>query len=166
MPLICEACKQPTRRVVQGEQGELLCPSCHTNAKHLTRGTAIFRDEIPGGVTVENYGPNPITFYSHSERRRYMAAHGLQEREKFCPMPGTDRDPQGIPNPKGYMDPYTLESARILLSRGARVETPADDPTAGGMLGATFSGTITKDDAVAVEAGDPRRSSRLGRRAV
>src|SRR5438876_8155268 len=67
-----------------------------------------FRDEIPGGIVVENYGPKPIRFDSHSERRAYMKAHGLSEKEHWAPFPGTDKDPMGIPNPAGYMDPYTL----------------------------------------------------------
>lgn len=82
------------------------------------RGTAApFRDDIPGGLVVENYGPHPITFYSHTERRAYMKANGLLEKEKFCPMPGTDVDPQGIPNPRGFLDKQTLENGRILIER-------------------------------------------------
>lgn len=167
MPLICEACHAPTRRVILQETGRLYCPGCHAHARDLTRGssTAIVRDDIPGGVTVENYGPTPLTFYSHSERRRYMAAHGLHEKEKWCPMPGTDIDPQGIPNPNGYMDPYTLESARVLLSRnGAREDPLPPDPTHGGMLRETFEGHLTPQDAQAIAAGDPVRQSRLYRR--
>lgn len=74
-------------------------------------------DDIPGGVVVENYGPEPIRFDSHSERRRYMQAHGLREKERFCPMPGTDIDPAGIPNPAGYVDPQTLLNAAALICR-------------------------------------------------
>lgn len=91
----------------------------------------IERDEIPGGMVCENYGPTPVTFYSHSERRKYMGAHGLREKETFCPMPGTDRDPQGIPNPKGYVDPKTLENAAVLLTRQRGVDW---DGVAAGVL--------------------------------
>jgi hypothetical protein len=89
-----------------------------------TRTLYINRDEIPGGITLENYGPQPVTFYSHSERRRYMEAHGIREKEKFSPARGTDKDPAGIPNPKGYMDPQTLENARILLTRVKGAKDP------------------------------------------
>lgn len=82
-----------------------------------TKTVMIERDEIPGGLTVENYGRDPITFYSHTERRKYMKAHGLTEKERFSPFPGTDKDPQGIPNPAGYVDPKTRENARVLLTR-------------------------------------------------
>lgn len=87
------------------------------------RGTAApFRDDIPGGLVVENYGPHPITFYSHTERRAYMKANGLLEKEKFCPMPGTDVDPQGIPNPKGFVDPQTLANGIALITRQQKIQ--------------------------------------------
>lgn len=90
---------------------------------------AIISDEIPGGVTVENYGPHPITFYSHSERRAYMRQHGLAERETFAPLPGTDRDPQGIPNPNGYRD---LSAAAILIRNGRRTTDEEKERLGGG----------------------------------
>lgn len=87
------------------------------------RGTAVpFRDDIPGGLVCENYGPNPITFYSHTKRREYMKANGLQEKEKFCPMPGTDIDPAGIPNPKGFVDPQTLANGIALITRQQKIQ--------------------------------------------
>jgi hypothetical protein len=91
-----------------------------------TKSVMITRDEIPGGIVLENYGPHPIRFDSHTERRKYMEAHGLREKERFSPLPGTDKDPQGIPNPAGYMDPYTLENARILLERAGQKSVPFD----------------------------------------
>lgn len=108
---VCTKCGRP---VGPGEYP--FCP-------HGTPLGAILRDEIPGGVTVENYGPHPITFYSHSERRAYMRAHGLVEKENFAPLPGTDRDAQGIPNPNGYRD----LSAASLIARNGRRDV-ADDP--------------------------------------
>lgn len=84
---------------------------------HGNSHTVFVRDERPGGVVYENYGPQPVRFDSESERRAYMKANGLVQREGFKPMPGTDIDPAGIPNPKGYMDPYTMEAGRALLSR-------------------------------------------------
>ena len=86
-------------------------------------------DDIPGGVTVENYGPEPITFYSHAERRRYMRRHGLRETERFAPLPGTDRDPQGIPNPAGYRD---LSAAAILARNGRGLEARPPEALSGG----------------------------------
>jgi hypothetical protein len=114
-------------------------------------------------VVLENYGPKPIRFDSHSERRRYMAENGLREKEKFCPLPGTDKDPAGIPNPKGYMDPQTLENARVLISRNGKGKEPDPNQTEG-VLVDFFSSTITSRDAIALQNGDNRRLSRIHRR--
>ncbi len=103
--------------VCQGCGAELLVgewPFCpHGRTGNYTAA----HDEIPGGIVVENYGPHPIRFYSHSERRAYMRKHGLQERETFAPIPGTDKDPAGIPNPAGYIDEYTMRGKIELLLR-------------------------------------------------
>lgn len=149
-----------------------LCESCGVELEigmwpfcpHLRAGSVmITRDEIPGGIVVENYGPHPIRFDSHTERRRYMKEHNLREKEKFSPMPGTDIDPQGIPNPKGYMDPQTLENARILISRQGEPKRPFD-AIEDGVICDLFSGQLTERDAIAVAEGNPHRQSRLGRR--
>lgn len=153
------------------EDVTVTCPSCGAVLQVGSwpwcphgRGTAaVERDEIPGGITCENYGPNPVTFYSHSERRAYMKAHGLHEIEKFCPMPGTDIDPQGIPNPAGYVDKQTLANGIALLTRGAGVEKEWD-PKEAGVLVNEFKGEITGRDVRAFETGDTRRLSRVGRR--
>lgn len=140
------------------------CSACggETERYWMASGVSTFRDDIPGGLVVENYGPHPIRFDSHSERRRYMKAHGLFEKEKFCPMPGTDKDPQGIPNPRGYMDPQTLENARILVSRNGQVSGRTDETT--GVLVDLQVGSMTERDAIAISSGDKRRQSRLHRR--
>lgn len=111
----------------------------------------IVSDGIPGGITLENYGPKPVTFYSHSERRRYMEAHGLREMERFSPTPGTDKDPAGIPNPAGYMDPYTRENARILLSRNGRKPYNDESATHGVLLDGG-SKELTTEEAIAIQA--------------
>ncbi len=121
------------------QDGNVRCDRCnhyiqigeHPFCPHGQSRTTPFRDEIPGGLVCENYGPQPVTFYSHSERRAYMRAHGLLEKEKFSPMPGTDKDPQGIPNPKGYMDAQTLENARALICRNGQSSREWDGEEAG-----------------------------------
>ena len=95
------------------------CPACggeteRTWAKMPER-VMITRDEIPGGVTLENYGHEPVTFYSHSERRAYMKAHGLQEMVRHVGVPGSDKSP--YTTSWATSDPYTLEQARLLLER-------------------------------------------------
>lgn len=124
-PTICGECG--VRISGEGPDSPQKWPFCPHGTMH---SVMIVTDEIPGGVVVENYGKDPIKFYSHGERLRYMKEHGLRELDKFCPLPGTDKDPQGIPNPKGYMDPQTLENARILIERaqlGKRNRLHSDD---------------------------------------
>lgn len=113
---------------VRWDEKVIPCPVCGEPAERVYVGKAnIIRDEIPGGVTVENYGPQPVTFHSHSERRRYMQIHGLRETERFSPLPGTDKDPTGIPNPKGYTDPQTLANVTALLTRSSVADEDAVD---------------------------------------
>lgn len=77
----------------------------------------ISRDEIPGGMTIENGFPEPRTFYSYSEMNRAFDEAGLYRKEVHCPTPGTDHDPAGVQNSRRYIDPYTLESAKALVAR-------------------------------------------------
>lgn len=94
-----------------------------------------------------------------------MAAHGLQEKEKFCPMPGTDKDAQGIPNPEGYVDDQTMRNRQELFLRAHNSGHAKEfDAVEAGVITNQFSGTMTERDAIAVASGDARRQSRLGRR--
>lgn len=150
--------------------GDVACDTCgvilqvgmHPFCPHDGGAPAAFKDGIPGGIVCENYGPNPMRFDSHTERRAYMKAHGLQEKEKFCPMPGTDIDPAGIPNPKGFVDPQTLANGAALILR--QQQGREFDGIADGVLGGFYSGFMTGADAAKVGSGDTRRSARLGRR--
>lgn len=101
----CEKCGEPL------EIGDFpFCP-------HGKAGGGALRDEIVGGITLENYGPHPITVYSHSERRRIMKERGLVEKDTFVAAPGTDKSPIGTVR-WDACDAYTLEAARVLVSRG------------------------------------------------
>lgn len=108
-----------------------------------TRAT-VFQDSIPGGLVLENYGPHPITVYSHTERRQVLERNGLELRERFSPLPGTDKDPAGIPNPKGYVDPYTLEAGKALILRAQKAEVKFDPST---VLKFTPTQTLTTSEA-------------------
>lgn len=141
------------------------CPNCGgaTERNWMGYGTQAHSDTIVGGMWLENYGPKPIFVESHTERERVMKERGLSLKEKFCPLPGTDIDPQGIPNPKGYMDAQTLANATELICRnGAR--STEDENKVEGVLVDMQVGTITERDAIAISSGDPRRQSRLHRR--
>lgn len=134
--LVNGTCSKCGRAVGAGE-----FPFCPHGLGHA----AIARDEIPGGVVVENYGPHPMRFDSHSERRRYMKANGLVEKDRFCPTPGTDKDPQGIPNPAGYVDEKTLENARALISRNG--QTYPETGNTPGVLVNFRHATLSKEEA-------------------
>lgn len=53
--------------------------------------THVRDDSIPGGLVIENLGHEPVTVYSHSERRRLMDERGLQEFVRHVGKPGSDR---------------------------------------------------------------------------
>lgn len=143
--------------------GVILTIGCHPFCPHGDGASAVAKDGIPGGVICENYGPEPIRFDSHSDRRAYMAAHGLQEKERFCPMPGSDVDPQGIQNPKGYVDAQTLANGAALICRQQQTPTEFDAVESGVMRG-FFRGELTTRDAKVISEGNVLRSARLGRR--
>lgn len=131
---------------------------------HGAATPAIKTDDIPGGLVLENYGPTPITVYTHSERERVMRAAGLELKERFTPAPGTDVDPAGVQNPKGYVDAQTLANGAALICRQQTKGKADFDGVRDGVIRNQFSGVITERDAAAVGSGDPRRSARLGQR--
>lgn len=146
--------------------GVIITPGMWPFCPHSMREGAVANhgDEIPGGgITVENYGPHPIHFTHYSAMSEYRRVNGLELKEKFCPAPGTDLDPQGIPNPAGYMDKQTLANATELLCRNGKREQEWDGQDAG-VLRDVQVGHITERDAQAIAAGDQRRMSRFHRR--
>lgn len=83
----------------------------------VVREVQIIGDEFPGGKTFEHLDHEPVTVYSKSELKREMDKRNLRFTDRYRPIDGPDWR-KGI-------DPYTLESAKALVSRG--VETK-DDP--------------------------------------
>ena len=71
------------------------CPSCGAPSERFcdfgTHSTNVIRDEIPGGMVIENLTPEPITVYYKSERRRIMDALGQEEFVRHQPEQGTDK---------------------------------------------------------------------------
>lgn len=53
----------------------------------------VFQDSIPGGLTIENMGHEPVTVYSKSERRREMEKRGLVDSVRHIGTPDGDRSP-------------------------------------------------------------------------
>lgn len=120
--MICEKCGQE----LQVGQWPF-CP--HTAIRGDEYRSTYVPDEIPGGLTLENVGPTPVTVYSYTEMNQLYASRGLTRIERHCPTPGTDHDPAGVQDPAKYIDPYTLEAGKALILRaqGQRNEEAANE---------------------------------------
>ena len=82
-----------------------------------TGGHAIQTNEsFIGGLTIENLGHEPVTVYSREEFKEQMVAHGCEQRIKHVPG---DKYLTNWDVPSAY----TLECARILLTRGHESST-------------------------------------------
>lgn len=119
------------------EQGEVCCDTCgkvlrvgeYAFCPHGFGGSAVHGDEYPGGKILENGVAVPTRVDSKSEERALREKHGYQVKEKFCPTPGTDKDPAGVQNPEGYVDDTTMRNRQALFLRGQKVRDPQDSPT-------------------------------------
>lgn len=116
--MVCENCGQEVKRLVIHEKA-LWCQSCH-NRPAIERSSYV-QDDIPGGYVMENVGPEPVTVYSYTEMNQLLESRGLARKERFCPTPGTDRDPAGVVDSRKYMDPQTLANATELILRAQGV---------------------------------------------
>ncbi len=74
----------------------------------------------------ENGFRHPRHFTSKKERTRALAANGLEEQIRHVTVPGTDKSPYTTDWSKGSIDAYTLESARVLMSRNG--SSQGNDP--------------------------------------
>lgn len=66
-------------------------PFCPDHGK--PRNFTMIKDEIPGGIWLENLGPEPVKVHSHSERKAIMRANGLQEAVRHVGLQGSDKNP-------------------------------------------------------------------------
>jgi len=83
---------------------------------HGKGGGTNLKDEYPGGIWIENLGPEPVKVYSESERLRLAKQRGLQPMVRHVPVPGTDKSPHTTDWSRS-IDAQTLENARILVER-------------------------------------------------
>lgn len=71
------------------------CPTCGGPMSRVwlmgVRTVNVIGDEIPGGMTLENLGHEPVTVYSHSELKREMDARGLRSFVRHQPEQGSDK---------------------------------------------------------------------------
>lgn len=72
----------------------------------------------PGGLTLHNLGPEPVTVYSETERRTIMRERGLREGVWHIPEPGSDKS--RVTTSWATVDPYTLAAAKALVDRVAK----------------------------------------------
>jgi len=59
----------------------------------VPRNYTVVGDELVGGEFCENVSKEGETFYSKSEKRRYLAAHGMEEHVRHIPEQGSDKSP-------------------------------------------------------------------------
>jgi putative FmdB family regulatory protein len=96
------------------------CPRCGGETERIwlqKAPGACGDDAYIGGLTLENVGPEPVTFYSRSEKRRYLKEHGLVEMVRHVPVPGTDTSPH-----TSSWTGVDLEAGRILAERQAQTK--------------------------------------------
>lgn len=93
------------------------CPACgsETSRVWISRTSQVIGDEMDH--VQENGLKQPRRFTSKSEWRRWMKENGLENPVRHACLPGTDKSPHTTDWSKGSMDPYTLEQAKILVSR-------------------------------------------------
>lgn len=111
------------------------CPTCGGQTERLWVSSAdIHGDEIPGGLEIENLGPDPITFYSKSEIVKEARRRGLEPMVRHVPLPGTDRSP--YTTNWAVASPWMLEQAKVLLERveRERASSPQPEPDGPGAI--------------------------------
>ena len=112
-------------RVAGGEHPA--CIACGGDTYYLWRGSlshGIQTDErFIGGQTIENLDHEPITVYSRTELAQKMHERGLEQRIKYVP------GDQHLTDWSKMIDPYTLEAAKVLVSRSCKQSTDVVAPT-------------------------------------
>ena len=92
---------------------------------HDRANVGVQPNDIPGGETLENVADHPVTFYSRSEKRRYLKEHGMVEFVRHVPVPGSDKSEHTT-----SWTGVNLEAGRVLAERQAQTKatTPAYKP--------------------------------------
>ena len=69
------------------------CPDCGAGILRIYRGMNLIADEIPGGMWVENLGPERIKVHSKSELKWEAQKRGLVQNVRHVGVPGSDKSP-------------------------------------------------------------------------
>jgi hypothetical protein len=105
MPMYDFACQTcgVTKADILAKFDETLTCECGGTMTHTLATHMVTRNDIPGGLWLENYGPHPIKVYSHSERRRLLkqprfdkttgAEYYLTEKVEHVENPQTGKSP-------------------------------------------------------------------------
>jgi hypothetical protein len=103
------------------------CVECGGETERLwTTSAKAIADDIPGGQTIEAFGPRLEKFYSKSAIARRAKELGLEPMVRHVPVPGTDKSPHTTS--WATISRYQLEAATEMVSRVASVSVP--DPEA------------------------------------
>lgn len=94
--------------------GELVIGSWPFCPDHSLSRLGARSDDIPGGMTLENLGDQPVTVYSKSELRRELKERGLVEMVRHVPVPGSDKSPHTT-----SWSAVDLDAGRVLAERQA-----------------------------------------------
>ena len=111
----CQRCATVTRNVTLRACEHPPC-ACGGDTEYLwtEHPSARFTDEsFIGGQVIENLGHEPVTVYSRTELKQEMLKRGLEQRIKYVP------GDHYLTDWSKSIDPYTLESAKALVSRQA-----------------------------------------------
>jgi hypothetical protein len=129
------------------EDGVVLVPCDHCGDPAILPSAAIGLSAAMHGDEIDyvdhNLGREPVHIRSKAERRRLMSERGLTEFIRHTPVPGTDKSPHTTDWSKGSIDAYTLEAARVLVSRQGGKASDADEPAP---VANAFSYTATPSD--------------------
>jgi hypothetical protein len=108
---------------------------------HGPARVTVISDSIPGGLVIENLGPEPVRVYSETERRRIMKERGLVEFVRHRPPPGTDKSVHT--SNWSAVTQQMLDDAADLVSGERRRCSDAEDQDPDAQL-ESFSMTVTE----------------------
>lgn len=131
MPTYDVRCENPVCAVIQQDvickyREFPVCPVCGGPTDSIFTCHTTIADDIPGGLWLENYGPEPIKVYSHAERKRLMAMPRVDHEGNTYRLTEMVRHVGGKHTSDwgNRIDAQTLANAKELVSRGSKSTGP------------------------------------------
>lgn len=115
----------PSERVSTVARRNDPCTKCGSEVERewVANGFQTYQDDIPGGLLIENLGPEPVRVYSHTERLALARSRGLEPYVKHAPMSGGDKSPHTIKwDATPVSDPRPISMLSVEERRARRVE--------------------------------------------